>query len=59
MNLIPTEEEPIRYDDNCVFYTDRLVMDGDVFLYNNIVYIIFEQVVDKIIGRLIFNGRSI
>lgn len=50
MNLIPTEEEPIRYDDNCVFYTDRLVMDGDVFLYNNIVYIIFEQVVDKMNG---------
>lgn len=49
-DLIPTKDKPIIYDENCIFYTDKLIMDGETYVYDNIVFLFYEQAIDKING---------
>lgn len=39
---IPTDAKPYYYDNDCVFYSNHFIVDGEQYNYNEIVAIIYE-----------------
>lgn len=39
---IPTNAKPFYYDNDCIFYSNHFVVDGEQYNYNEIVGIIYE-----------------
>jgi hypothetical protein len=39
---IPTNAKPFIYDNDCIFYSNHFIVDGEQYNYNDIVAIIYE-----------------